>query len=170
MFTFQNLYFMILFTHKGLVNNFGHPFLFDPSSSCLVFAFLPSVSQMYFIESSPKPPHSFVFEGLQLQQNIHYFGKRIETFQGFFPKITCHADEIHVICGTTCTSHGGGTLIYLQVCTSKATQQHITNLALLQNFCLGLHVTFVVSRWHSCHLLYTAFCFTLQKEHEAFHT
>lgn len=56
MFTFQNLYFMILFTHKGLVNNFGHPFLFDPSSSCLVFAFLPSVSQMYFIESSPKPP------------------------------------------------------------------------------------------------------------------
>lgn len=85
MFTFQNLYFMILFTHRGLVNNFGHPFLFDPSSSCLIFAFLPSVSQMYFIQSPPPSLcYSLVFEGLLLKQKYPLLWEKDRTTPSLF--------------------------------------------------------------------------------------
>lgn len=36
---FSEFIFYMFFSHQGLVNNFGHPFLFDRSSSCLFFFF-----------------------------------------------------------------------------------------------------------------------------------
>lgn len=78
---FSEFIFYVYFT-QGLVNNFGRPFLFDPSSSRLIFSILTicllDVLHTAFPQA-PVPP-SFV-KDFHFNKIFTTLGKRIKTRQ-----------------------------------------------------------------------------------------